>query len=325
MAAAASAVSFHGVTAVTSLSRTVPITGALSFPNATNLKPHLRLKSPPLSLLRRHFPPRHLCSSSAPSSNVAFVDSDEDYVDDDDESEEEEEDEEGVEQEEEQVQRSRASSSPLGEPGRLYIGNLAYSMTTSQLSDIFSQAGTVKTVEIVYDRVTDRSRGFAFVTMANTEDANKAIQMFDGSQVGGRTVKVNFPEVPRGREREVMGPWTRTRSRGYIDSPYKVYAGNLGWTLTSDSLKDAFAMQPGLLGAKVIYERDSGRSRGYGFVSFSSPEEAQSAIEALNGKEVEGRPLRLNLASERFSSATIPLQVDEVADTVGSPSSPSLP
>lgn len=141
-----------------------------------------------------------------------------------------------------------------------------------------------KNLQIVYDRVTDRSRGFAFITMASSEDAKAAIRMFDGSQIGGRTVKVNFPEVPRGGEREVMGPRMRANSRGYVDSPYKVYAGNLRWTVTSESLKDAFSDQPGVLSARIVYERDTGRSRGYGFIAFASPEDAQSAIEKMNGK-----------------------------------------
>ncbi len=102
-------------------------------------------------------------------------------------------------------------------------------------------------------------------------------------QVGGRTVKVNFPEVPRGGEREVMGPKVRSSNRGYIDSPHKLYAGNLGWGLTSEGLRDAFADQQGLLSAKVIYERDAGRSRGFGFVSFETAEYAESALSAMNG------------------------------------------
>lgn len=102
-------------------------------------------------------------------------------------------------------------------------------------------------------------------------------------QVGGRTVKVNFPEVPRGGEREVMGPKVRSSNRGYIDSPHKIYAGNLGWGLSSEGLRDAFADQRGLLSAKVIYERDSGRSRGFGFVSFETAEDAESALSAMNG------------------------------------------
>ncbi|XP_027350826.1 33 kDa ribonucleoprotein, chloroplastic [Abrus precatorius] len=204
---------------------------------------------------------------------------------------------ENPQQEEEQ----RVSDS--NDAGRLYVGNLPFSMTNSQLAEIFGEAGTVMSVEIVYDRVTDRSRGFAFVTMGRVEDAKEAIGMFDGSQVGGRTVKVNFPEVPKGGERLVMRPKIRNNYRGFVDSPHKIYAGNLGWGLTSQGLTEAFAEQPGLLSAKVIYERDSGRSRGFGFVSFETAEDAAAALEVMNGVDVQGRPLRLNLAEARAPSS----------------------
>ncbi|KAH7661709.1 nucleolin protein [Dioscorea alata] len=192
-----------------------------------------------------------------------------------------------------------ASQETPEEAGRLYVGNLPYSMTSSQLAEHFSEAGQVISVDLVYDRVTDRSRGFAFVSMASHDDALNAIRMFDGSEVGGRTMKVNFPEVPRGGEREVMSSRMKAASRGYIDSPHKVYAGNLGWAVTGQSLREAFASQAGILGAKVIYDRDSGRSRGFGFVSFATAEEAQAAIDEMNGVEVEGRPLRLSPAQRK--------------------------
>ncbi|CAF2020001.1 hypothetical protein Bca4012_079668 [Brassica carinata] len=207
----------------------------------------------------------------------------------------EEEDEEEEENEEEDADATQASV----EEGRLYVGNLPYTITSSELSQLFGEAGNVVDVQIVYDKVTDRSRGFGFVTMGTIEEAKEAIQMFNSSQIGGRTVKVNFPEVPRGGEREVMRTKIRDSNRSYVDSPHKIYAGNLGWNLTSQGLKDAFGDQPGVLGAKVIYERNSGRSRGFGFVSFESEENLQSALGAMNGVEIEGRALRLNLASER--------------------------
>ncbi|KAF8052911.1 hypothetical protein N665_1492s0015 [Sinapis alba] len=226
-------------------------------------------------------------------------------------SEEEEEDEEEEEGEEDadETQTTQASV----EEGRLYVGNLPYTITSSELSQLFGEAGNVVDVQIVYDKVTDRSRGFGFVTMGTIEEAKEAIQMFNSSQIGGRTVKVNFPEVPRGGEREVMRTKIRDSNRSYVDSPHKIYAGNLGWNLTSQGLKDAFADQPGVLGAKVIYERNSGRSRGFGFVSFESEENIQSALSAMNGVEVEGRALRLNLASERATEPR-PSVAEEVTE-----------
>ncbi|XP_004494258.1 33 kDa ribonucleoprotein, chloroplastic [Cicer arietinum] len=202
--------------------------------------------------------------------------------------------------------------------GRLYVGNLPFSITSSQLAEIFAEAGTVVSVEIVYDRVTDRSRGFAFVTMKSVEEAKEAIRMFDGSQIGGRSAKVNFPEVPKGGERLVMGKKVRSAYKGFVDSPHKIYAGNLGWGLNSQELRDAFAEQPGLLGAKVIYERDNGRSRGFGFVTFETAENLEAALNAMNGVEVQGRPLRLNLASERTTSSPPPVVEENTKSNVDS-------
>ncbi|XP_030958997.1 33 kDa ribonucleoprotein, chloroplastic-like, partial [Quercus lobata] len=137
-------------------------------------------------------------------------------------------------------------------------------------------------------------------------------------QVGGRIVKVNFPEVPKGGEREVMGPKMWGTNKGYIDSPHKIYSGNLGWGLTSQGLRDAFADQRGLLSAKVIYERDTGRSRGFGFVSFETAEDAESALSSMNGAEVEGRPLRLNMAAQRAQSASPPVVERNVENNLDS-------
>lgn len=94
---------------------------------------------------------------------------------------------------------------------------------------------------------------------------------------------MNFPEVPRGGEREVMSPKIRSSYQGFVDSPHKIYAGNLSWDLTSQGLREAFEEQPGYLSAKVIYDRDSGRSRGFGFITFSSADEVESALNNMNG------------------------------------------
>jgi RNA recognition motif-containing protein len=102
--------------------------------------------------------------------------------------------------------------------------------------------------------------------------------------LGGRTVRVNFPEVPRGGERTVAAEAVaRTSLRVVDDGTYKVYAGNLGWGVRADALKAAFEGQPGLVGSRVIFERDTGRSRGFGFLSFQTLEDANAAIQAMDG------------------------------------------
>ena len=74
---------------------------------------------------------------------------------------------------------------------KLYVGNLAFQTTSEELQSLFAQAGTVESASVVEDRMTGRSRGFAFVEMATKEDAAAAIDQFNGKEVGGRALKVN--------------------------------------------------------------------------------------------------------------------------------------
>lgn len=76
----------------------------------------------------------------------------------------------------------------------------------------------------------------------------------------------------------------------------KLFVGNLSWNTTDDSLKAFFAEAGTVLSARVITDRATGRSRGFAFVEMSTPEEAQKAVEELNGKPLDGRPVNVSEA-----------------------------
>lgn len=78
-----------------------------------------------------------------------------------------------------------------------------------------------------------------------------------------------------------------------------IYVGNLAFATNSADLEKLFTEHGGVTKAQVVTDRDSGRSRGFGFVEMASAEEAQKAISALNGRTVDGRQLTVNLAKER--------------------------
>jgi RNA recognition motif-containing protein len=84
---------------------------------------------------------------------------------------------------------------------KLYVGNLSYDTTEDQLRTLFGGAGTVTSVALIKDRDTGRSKGFAFVEMANQADAENAIRMFNGYSLGNRELKVN-----KARPQEERGP-----------------------------------------------------------------------------------------------------------------------
>lgn len=74
---------------------------------------------------------------------------------------------------------------------RLYVGSLPYSTTDDQLKTHFSQAGNVVSAAVIIDKMSGRSKGFGFVEMGSAEEAQKAIEMFDGKEMDGRTIVVN--------------------------------------------------------------------------------------------------------------------------------------
>ena len=74
---------------------------------------------------------------------------------------------------------------------KLYVGNLSYDTTESKLRELFSPAGTIRSVSIPMDRMTNQPRGFAFVEMETPADALKAIKLCNGQMVDGREIKVN--------------------------------------------------------------------------------------------------------------------------------------
>lgn len=86
---------------------------------------------------------------------------------------------------------------------KLYVGGLPYSTTQDELQNAFAQAGTVTSATVIVDKMTGRSKGFGFVEMSSDEEANKAIEMLNGKDFGGRTLTVNEarplePRAPRG-------------------------------------------------------------------------------------------------------------------------------
>lgn len=122
--------------------------------------------------------------------------------------------------------------------------------------------------------------------------------------------------IPAGRRIlsvEVVGAARPERSEGRVapgsggDPPRerelvlnnKLFVGSLAWETTDESLREAFEAHGDVTEAKVIRDRETGRSRGFGFVTFESSEDAASAVEAMNDSELDGRTIRVEFATER--------------------------
>ncbi|CAO2161980.1 unnamed protein product [Urochloa humidicola] len=178
------------------------------------------------------------------------------------------------------------------EEAKVYVGNLPYDVDSERLAQLFEQAGVVEVAEVIYNRETDQSRGFGFVTMSTIEEAEKAVEMFHRYDVNGRLLTVN-KAAPRGSRVE------RPPRQIGSSSSFRVYVGNLPWQVDDSRLVQMFSEHGKVVDARVVYDRETGRSRGFGFVTMATRDELDDAIAALDGQSLDGRALRVNVAEER--------------------------
>ncbi|XP_010482334.1 PREDICTED: RNA-binding protein CP31B, chloroplastic-like [Camelina sativa] len=177
------------------------------------------------------------------------------------------------------------------EEAKLFVGNLPYDVDSQALAMLFEQAGTVEISEVIYNRDTDQSRGFGFVTMSTVEEAEKAVAKFNRYEVNGRLLTVNIA-APKGSRPE-------RQPRVYDDAAFRIYVGNLPWDVDNGRLEQVFSEHGKVVDARVVYDRETGRSRGFGFVTMSNETELNDAIAALDGQNLEGRAIKVNVAAER--------------------------
>jgi len=100
----------------------------------------------------------------------------------------------------------------MSNPTRLFVGNLSYQTAENDLQDYFAQAGTVTSVNLMMDKMTGKSRGFAFIEFASAEEANKAAEEFHNKDFQGRSLTVNIA-----RPREERAPRWSGGDRGGQD------------------------------------------------------------------------------------------------------------
>ncbi|KAF3556810.1 hypothetical protein F2Q69_00017532 [Brassica cretica] len=200
--------------------------------------------------------------------------------------------------------REQSFSSDL----KLFVGNLPFNVDSAQLAQLFESAGNVEMVEVIYDKVTGRSRGFGFVTMSSASEVETAEQRFNGYELDGRPLRVNAgPPPPKREDSFSRGPRSSFGSSGGgyggggggAGSGNRVYVGNLSWGVDDMALESLFGEQGKVVEARVIYDRDSGRSKGFGFVTYNSAQEVQNAIRTLDGADLDGRQIRVSEAEAR--------------------------
>ncbi|XP_010273155.1 PREDICTED: 29 kDa ribonucleoprotein A, chloroplastic [Nelumbo nucifera] len=179
---------------------------------------------------------------------------------------------------------------------KLFVLNLPWRFSVADIKNLFGECGTVNDVEVIKQK-DGRNRGFAFVTMSSGEEARAVVDKFDSYELSGRIIRVEFAKRLNkpSRPRPEGAPVGETR--------HKIYVSNLAWKVRSSHLREFFSAGFTPVSARVVFDSPSGRSAGYGFVSFATREEAESAISSLDGKELLGRPLRLKFSQKNVDES----------------------
>jgi cold-inducible RNA-binding protein len=122
---------------------------------------------------------------------------------------------------------------------------------------------------------------------------------FGKNDSGIHQESVNVANAVR-REPPIKGRRLRRRGKGAVESmAKKLFIGGLSWDTTDDGLRQAFASYGEITEAKVITDRDTGRSRGFGFVTFAQDDDAKTAISKMDGTSLDGKTIKVNEAQEK--------------------------
>ncbi|KAG5036798.1 hypothetical protein JHK86_017638 [Glycine max] len=186
----------------------------------------------------------------------------------------------------------------LGKACEVYVCNLPRRCDATYLLDMFRPYGTILSVEVCRDAETNESKGCGYVTLGSIYSARNAVAALDGSDVGGRELRVRFSIEMNSKRRSFNKMNSSTKRISYYESPHKLYVGNLAKTVRPEQLRDLFSRFGNVVSARVLHDFKQGNSRVYAFLSFQSEAERDAAM-SLNGTEYYGRTLIVKEGVER--------------------------
>jgi len=179
----------------------------------------------------------------------------------------------------------------------VYIKNLPEDVSDEQLKDMFEAFGKTVSSKVMADE-GGKSKGFAFVSYENHEDAARACEDLNGKEYNGRPIYVGRAQKKAERQAELKEKFERIKlERMNRYQGVNLYVKNLDDNIDDERLRKEFGQFGTITSAKVMGE--PGRSKGFGFVCFSSPEEATKAVTEMNGRILVSKPLYVALAQRK--------------------------
>lgn len=170
----------------------------------------------------------------------------------------------------------------------LIVNYLPQTMTQEEIRSLFSSIGEVESCKLIRDKVTGQSLGYGFVNYHNPEDAGKAIQTLNGLRLQNKTIKVSYA---RPSSEAIKGA--------------NLYVSGLPKHMTQPDLERLFASCGAIITSRILCDNITGLSKGVGFIRFDQRQEAERAIQKLNGTIPEGstEPITVKFANNPSSNA----------------------
>ncbi|ORZ05976.1 hypothetical protein BCR42DRAFT_174060, partial [Absidia repens] len=208
-------------------------------------------------------------------------------------------------------QRRRSSGSTYNQSSSLYVGELDPSVDESTLMKVFGNIGPVESIRLCRDAITNKSLGYAYVQFASDADGTKAIQQLNYALIKGKQCRIL---------------WTRNEPNKLKTITGNIFIKNLDPSITTKSLLDTFALYGHITNCKIVTD-EQGRSKGYGFIHYDTPESAERAINCVNGMTLYDREIfvghhipkqeriqRIEEAKQRFTNVYVKNLVTDITE-----------
>jgi len=165
-----------------------------------------------------------------------------------------------------------------------YVGDLGSDVTEATLFELFNAVGPVASIRVCRDATTRRSLGYAYVNFHSVQDAERALDT------------MNFTNI-RGKQCRIM--WSQRDPRLRQSGKGNIFVKNLHESIDNKTLYDTFSVFGNILSCKVVMDKDSQKSRGYGYVHYVDDKSAKKAIEGVNGMTISDRKVHAELFKAR--------------------------
>lgn len=209
---------------------------------------------------------------------------------------------------------------------RIYVGNVNFELNQDDLRRTFEPFGEITNVVMSFDNSTGKHKGFCFIDFSNAKDTEEALQVMNGFELGGRNLKVSrplntgssyqhAPVTPLQQHQQQQQQQQQSNSTPSASNPIKavqeiaskinehasrptsrIYVGSIHWEITDEQIMRVFGPFGTIRSCALVPNPETGRHKGYGFVEYSTPQEAQEAIKHMDGFELGGRRLRVGPA-----------------------------